>query len=101
VLVISLVGAAALLARRMKTASRDGQPVDSEMLLAAHLCGSVVPFIDAPGIFIWADTRILYDAAVSQARSLVGPDLWNTAYPEGQNVPLDKAVALAIQALKE
>ena len=70
------------------------------MALAAHLCGATVPFIDTPGIFAWADSKTLYDAAINQVQSMMNANLWDTAYSEGQSLPIDQAIALAIQALK-
>ncbi len=101
VLLISLVGTAALIARRSKLLP-DAQPQNtSELTLAAHLCGATLPFIDAPGIFVWADTKMLYEQAIHQAQAMMSADLWEQAYHEGQRVPIDQAIALAMQALKD
>jgi len=100
VLLISLVGIAALIARRSTNLPDAQQQDTSELPTAAHLCGATVPFMDTPGIFVWADSKTLYEAAILQVQSLMDADLWEKAYSEGQNLPLDQAVALAIQALK-
>jgi predicted ATPase len=100
VLLISLVGAAALIARRSKNLPDAQQQNTSELVLAARLCGATVPFIGIPGIFAWADSKILYGSAIDQVQSMV-PNLWDKAYSEGQSLPIDRAIELAINALKE
>jgi hypothetical protein len=80
----------------------DAQRQDtSELVLAAHLCGATVPYISEPGVFIWIDSRKLYESAISQVQSLMDKEKWDQAYSEGQNMPFDQAIALAIQSLKE
>ena len=101
VLLISLVGTAALIASRSKNLADTQQQNTSELAMAAHLCGATLPFIDAPGVFVWADSKMLYEAAIHQAQSMMSADLWDQAYHEGQRVPIDQAVALASQALME
>jgi predicted ATPase len=101
VVVNSLAGVAVLLFRRSKNIAVTDQNVASEMALAAHLCGATIPFISAPGIFVWADSKTLYDTAVKQLQSTMSDALWEKACIEGQSIPLDQAVSLAIQALKE
>jgi predicted ATPase len=99
VLIVALVGASALIARRSKNPTAD-QPEDpSELIKVAHLCGATVPLISRPGIFVWLATQHLYDSAIAKAKSLVGPDVWERAYNEGQSMPFDEAIALAIQSL--
>jgi len=100
VLFISLVGIAALISRRSTNLPDAQQQDTSELALAAHLCGATVPFIDTPGIFVWADSKMLYDTAIHQVQSLMNTNLWEKAYSEGQSLPLDQAIALAIQSLK-
>jgi predicted ATPase len=101
VLLISMVGMAALIAKRSKNLPETQQQKTSEMALAAHLCGATVPFVTTPGIFAWADSRMLYETAINQVQSLMTANLWDEAYSEGQSLPIDQGVALAIQALKE
>ena len=101
VLLISLVGTAALIATRSKNLS-DAQRQDTpELTLAAHLCGATMPFIDTPGIFAWVNSKLLYEAAIKQVQSMMSGNLWDKACSEGQSMPIHQAVALAIQALKE
>ena len=101
VLIVSLAGTAALIARRWKDRPDAQQQDTSELAMAARLCGTTAPYLDTPGIFIWFDTKNLYDEAVSQTKSLMDAHLWDQGYSEGQSMPLDQAIALAIQALKE
>jgi dolichol kinase len=96
-----MVGMAALIAKRSKNLPETQQQKTSEMALAAHLCGATVPFVTTPGIFAWADSRMLYETAINQVQSLMTANLWDEAYSEGQSLPIDQGVALAIQALKE
>ncbi len=50
---------------------------------------------------MWLNTRKLYDDSISQVRSSMNADLWGKGYTEGQNIPIDKAITMAMQALKE
>lgn len=77
------------------------QPDDSPKLtLAAQLCGATAAYVDTPGIFIWFDTQKLYEDAISQAKALINPGLWEQGYSEGRSLTIDTAIALAMQALK-
>ncbi|HEX9090693.1 MAG TPA: hypothetical protein VF831_04355, partial [Anaerolineales bacterium] len=91
-LIIALAEVAAIIASRIHAD-------DSQMNLAARLCGSTAAYIDTPGIFIWINTRNLYEQAVSHVQSLMGADQWDQGYSEGKNMPLDQAITLATQAL--
>ncbi len=101
VLLISTVGTAALITKRSMNFPGAEQKDLSELVLAAHLCGATLPFIATPGIFAWADSKLLYEAAINQVRSMMSTNSWDKAYSEGQSIPLDQAIALSIQALKE
>ena len=100
VMVISLVGTAALIARRSKDFPDVPQQDTTDLALAARLCGATVPFIGTPGVFAWADSKTLYEAAINLVQSKMNTKLWDKAYSEGQSLPFEQAVALAIQALK-
>jgi tetratricopeptide (TPR) repeat protein len=101
VLLISIAGTAALIARRSKNLP-DAEKNDlSEMTLAAHLCGATVPTINLPGIFAWADSKMLYEAAINQVQSLMSGNLWDRAYSDGQSIPLDQAIAMSVKELNE
>jgi hypothetical protein len=100
-LIVLLAGTAALIARRWKDLPDAQQQDTSELDLAARLCGVTVPYLDTPGIFMWFDTKKLYDEAISQTKSLMDAELWDQGYSEGQCLPIEHAIALAIQALKE
>ncbi len=99
VLVLSLAGTAAIIARRSLPATNDQQPDTSTKALAARLCGAIVPYIDKPGVFIWLDTKMLYEESLAQVKSLVDEEIWNKSYSEGQNIPLGQAVATGIELL--
>jgi tetratricopeptide (TPR) repeat protein len=100
VLLISLAGTAALIARRVKNLLETQPSNTSGLALAARMCGATVPLIGTPGIFAWADSKILYDAAIKQVQSLMSDDLWDKANSEGQRMLLDPLVELALLALK-
>ncbi len=99
VVLLSLVGSAALISQRIKTLAGDSQKDAAEQALVAHLCGATEPFINTPGVFAWADSRIMYDAAIHLAQSAMDERTWVKAFAEGHSLPLDQAVALALQAL--
>ena len=101
ILVIALVGTAVLIARQSKDLPDALQQDNSKLALAARICGSTVPFIGAPGIFVWADTKTLYETAIKQVKSSMSSGLWEQAYHEGQSMPIDQSVALVTQALKD
>lgn len=100
VLLVCQAGVAALFARRSMTLL-DAQQIPSELALAARLCGATVPYVDKPGVFIWIDSKMLYEESIGQVQSLLDEELWNKNYSEGQSLPLDQAIAIAIQSLKE
>ena len=99
VLLISLAGIAALLANR--SVDPPNPPDASRLVLAARLCGATAPYIEAPGIFAWADSKKLYETAVAHVKSSMDDSSWDKAYAEGQSLAIDSAVSLAIDALKE
>ncbi len=93
--IIVLAEAAALISMR-------SQPEDSPKLsLAAQLCGATASYLDTPGIFIWFDTQKLYEDAITRAKSIIDANTWNQGYAEGRSMPIESAVALALQALKD
>jgi predicted ATPase len=101
ILLIILTGIAVILARRSKKIP-DIQPQDLEGLSqAGRLCGATEPFIHIPGSFIWSDSKTLYEADITQVKSLLGTSLWKKAYSEGQSMSLNKAITLALQSIKE
>lgn len=73
----------------------------SRFTLAAQLCGATASYVDAPGMFIWFDTQKLYEDAISQAKASMDTVIWDQGYSEGRSLTIDKAFALAVQALKE
>jgi predicted ATPase len=98
-LLVILAGVAAIVARRaMDLPETDPQRLSS-LAVAGQLCGATVPFVYMPGVFVWSDTQMLYESDIHQVQSLLGDDLWEKAFAEGQYIPLEKAVALAIQSL--
>lgn len=101
VVMISLVGTAALITRRLQKAQKSQEEIISMLTLASHLCGATGPHIDSPGIFVWVDSKFLYQSAIDQARSFTENALWERAFEEGKNIPLAEAVGLAVKALKE
>jgi len=99
--VILLVGSAALVVNRLNT-FHDDQNLDSpELTTAGRICGATESYIGIPGIFGWYDSKMLYDAYISQVRSSMDEDLWDQAYSEGQNMALEEAVELAVQSLSK
>jgi predicted ATPase len=101
VLIVLLAETAALIACRWKDLPNAQQQDTSGLALAARLCGATVPYLDIPGIFIWVDTKKIYVEAITQTQSIMDKELWDQSYSEGQSLPFDQAVVLAIQALKE
>jgi predicted ATPase len=100
IVVMALAGTAALIARRTKSGRAARQADDARLILAARLCGSTLPVIGAPGIFVWADSKILYDKALEQVQSSMKAKLWDQGYTEGQSLAVDQAVTIALESLK-
>ncbi len=73
---------------------------EQRLSTAARLCGTTASYLETPGLFIWINTRHLYDDAISQAKSMMSDQLWNRGYSEGQGLTIDQAVDLAVSALK-
>jgi predicted ATPase len=101
VLIVLLAGTAALIAIKWKNLPDGQQQNTAGLAMAARICGAAVPYLDIPGMFIWVDTKKLYDDDISLIKSLMDKDLWDEAYSEGQSLPIDQVIALAINALKE
>jgi predicted ATPase len=91
-LIIALAKAAALIAA-------DGHQEQPDLVLAANLCGVAAQYLDMPGIFLWLNTRSIYEHAITHARSLMSATAWEKGYSEGQSMPVDRAADLAMQAL--
>jgi tetratricopeptide (TPR) repeat protein len=91
-LVIALAATAALIAKRSPGET-------TSLTLAASLCGVTKQYLNTPGLFIWLDTKKIYDDSTSQARSAMHADLWNTGFNTGEHMPIDQAITLAVQAL--
>jgi hypothetical protein len=100
VLLIAQAGVAAFFVKR-SMAQAGAQQSPSDFALAARLCGATMPHVDKPGIFIWSDSKMLYEESVGLVKSMLDEELWNTNYSEGQGLPLDQAIAISIQSLKE
>lgn len=92
--IIALAESGALIAKR--NLAGDG----TDLVLAAQLCGALAPYIDSPGVFMWLNTRQLYEDSISQVKSSMDADAWAKCYSEGKDIPIDRAISLAIQALK-
>ena len=101
VLLIILTGTAVIIAKRAKELPNTHPKHHEGLTLAGRICGATEPFIHLPGIFVWSDSKFLYEADINQVKLLLGTDLWDKNYIEGQDIPLDQAVDLAIQFLKE
>jgi len=76
------------------------QQEEQGLTIAARLCGSTAPHIGTPGLFIWINTRQLYDEAIARAKSMISAQLWNQGYSLGRGMSLDEAIGLASQVLK-
>jgi len=101
ILLIIMTGIAASLARRSKEIP-DTLPQHLDgLILAGRLCGATESLVQTPGIFVWPDSKSLYESDLSQVKTTLGADLWGKTYLQGQNLPFDQAVALALQSLKE
>jgi hypothetical protein len=72
----------------------------AKLTLAANLCGVTAPYFEMPGIFLWFNTQKLYEDSVSRARSMMGAELWQKGFSEGNGIPIDQAVKLAEHALE-
>ena len=101
VLVISLAGTAALIAKRLKDLPDAHRQVSAELAIAGRLCGATLPYIDRPGVFSWFDSKLLYDADIAQVQSLLDKDLWDKTSSEGQSMSFDQAIDLALQSLNK
>ncbi len=101
VLVISLAGTAALIAKRLKDLPDAHRQVSAELAIAGRLCGATLPYIDRPGVFSWFDSKLLYDADIAQVQSLLDKDLWDKTSSEGQSMSFEQVIDLALQSLKE
>lgn len=101
ILLIILTGTAVIIAERSKRLPNNHPQHLGGLSLAGRLCGATQPFIHTPGIFVWPDSKTLYESDITRVKSLLGADLWEKAYSEGQSMPFDQAIALAIQSLKE
>jgi predicted ATPase len=75
-------------------------PGKSDYLLAAQLCGATAPYINSQGIFLWFDTKKLYDDGLAQTKSLVPPTVWEKGFTSGQNLPVDEAITLALDRIR-
>jgi hypothetical protein len=93
--VVALAGAAAVIASR----SRE-HPVSEDIALAPRLSGATLAYARQAGLFIWPDTKTIYDEAMHRVLSYVDPASWKTGYAEGRKLGLDEAVRLAVEALK-
>jgi predicted ATPase len=94
-LIIGLVKAAALIARM-------SQPDNKiQLALAARICGTCATYSNQPGLFIWINTKQLYEGAISDTKSLMNDDLWISGYSEGQNMPLENTIRLTMETLRE
>jgi predicted ATPase len=99
VLLIALAGTAALITKRMLYPA-DGQAQDPNAIaLAARLCGATVIDINTPGVFVWFDTKKLYEADIAQVHSIAGDEIWEREYQKGKSIPLDHAIEMAVKAL--
>jgi predicted ATPase len=92
-LLIALAEAASLIA---SCASQDSQ----KLSLAANLCGAIEPYLDTPGIFMWINTKQIYEWAIEHVKATMSPDQWSRAAKEGKAIPMDRAIALAVDALR-
>ena len=101
VLLIILTGTAVIIARRSKEIPDTHPKHLAGLALAGRLCGATEPYIHMPGVFVWVNLKTLYESDITRVKSLLGADLWENAYFEGQSMPFDQAIALAIQSLKE
>jgi tetratricopeptide (TPR) repeat protein len=99
--IILLAGSAALIVSRLNEHQDDQSLVSSDLTTAGRLCGATESYIGNPGIFGWYDSKMLYDADISQVRSSMDEDSWDKAYSEGQRMPLEEAVELAVQSLSK
>jgi hypothetical protein len=94
-LIIGLVKAAALIARM-------SQPDNKiQLALAARICGTCATYSNQPGLFIWINTKQLYEGAISDTKSLMNDDLWISGYSEGQNMSLENTIRLTMETLRE
>jgi predicted ATPase len=93
--VVALAAAAAVLAGRSHET-----PAGADITLAPRLCGATLAHVHQAGLFIWPDTKTIYDGATHKVLSLIGIDSWKTGFAEGRQLALDQAVRLALEALK-
>ncbi|NJD59665.1 MAG: hypothetical protein C3F13_00060 [Anaerolineales bacterium] len=94
-LVIGLVKAAALIARM-------SQPENKiQLALAARICGTCATYSNQPGLFVWINTRQLYEQAIADTKSLMDDKLWISGHTEGQNMPLENTIMLTLESLRE
>jgi len=93
--VVALAATAAVIAGR----AREGQG-RADRTLAPRLCGASMAHVHLAGLFIWPDTKTIYDESVHRVLSFVDAESWKTGYAEGRRIGIDQAVQLAVEALK-
>ena len=101
IVLLALVGTAALIARREKQVLEPLQVDTSRTAMAARLCGATMRLIETPGIFVWADSKTLYDTAVDQVKSSIEAAVWDKACMDGQGLSVDQAIDMALAVLRE
>ncbi len=73
---------------------------EARLSAAAQLCGATAAYIDDPGIFIWFDTRQLYEEAVAKTKAMMSASLWEQAFSAGKSLSIDQAYDQAVRQLK-
>ena len=73
-------------------AAAEGRPVPAARLLAAGAAG-----VGLPGTVDRPDIRVEGTDAVARVRAALGPAAFAAAWAEGQAMPLEQAVALALE----
>jgi predicted ATPase len=92
--VVALAAAAAVIAGR----SREGQ-AGADITLAPRLCGATLAYVHQADLFIWPDTKTIYDGATHKVLSIIDIESWKRGFAEGRRLALDQAVDLALEAL--
>ena len=98
--IFSLVQTADALVLRYGPPSSDWNLRRSILTNAARLCGATQNFVDYPILLGSTTTRAMYDEALSQVRSRMEPEIWDTGFAEGATMSFEQALDVAATELQ-
>lgn len=68
---------------------------------AARLCGAALPHLDRAMLITTPGTRASYDGVIKQVQAAIEPEIWEQGFREGTCMPLEHALDLAADELRE